>query len=115
MGEGAQRLPVAIETDLKETSVSCVGGLGKPRTLLVVTERSACPRLRRDSCEVIPRGLLGKLRRDLRVRWVGENDKLLDVRCEFELSDGGREEREARRHSHSRKDNILLFVVPPTY
>ena len=28
MGEGAKRLAVTIRTSLKETSVSCVGGLG---------------------------------------------------------------------------------------
>ena len=31
VGEGAKCLTVAIRTSLKETSVSCVGGLGKPR------------------------------------------------------------------------------------
>ena len=35
MGEGVQHLLVAIETNLKEMSVSCMGGLGKPHMLLV--------------------------------------------------------------------------------
>ena len=81
VGEGTRRLAVAIEKNLKETSVSCVGkashAAGCHGEVSLFT--TAARLLRGDSKEFarIPR----KHRRELRVWWVGEND-MLDVRCE---------------------------------